>query len=118
LEGVNYEKWLQSLICGINRGKSKMEEGREAKEWFDKGVEDYNNGSYDKAIEWFTKSIELDPEYANAYYNRGIAYDKKGLYDEAIKDREKARELNPEKYTEDFFTKVGRWIGNFFGIKF
>jgi tetratricopeptide (TPR) repeat protein len=38
------------------------------------GVTQYEAGNYDKAIEYFSKAIERDPENADAYYNRGICY--------------------------------------------
>ncbi len=38
------------------------------------GVTQYEAGNYDKAIAYFTKAIERDPENVDAYYNRGICY--------------------------------------------
>jgi tetratricopeptide (TPR) repeat protein len=35
-------------------------------------------GKYDLAIIEFTKAIEINPRYAQAYNNRGLAYDAKG----------------------------------------
>jgi tetratricopeptide (TPR) repeat protein len=48
---------------------------------------------YDKAIEYFTKAINLKPDYASFYYRRGEAYYKKGDYDKAIEDFTKAINL-------------------------
>src|SRR5215204_1440714 len=50
---------------------------------------------YDEAIREYTKAIELNPQFAEAYYNRGIAYSDKKEYDAAIQDYTKAIELNP-----------------------
>ena len=50
---------------------------------------------YDKAISDYTKAIEINPRFAEAYYNRGLAYGKKGQYDKAISDYTKAIEINP-----------------------
>jgi len=50
---------------------------------------------FERAIEDFSKAIELDPNDAEAYYNRGLAYAKLGKYEQAIKDYDKAIELNP-----------------------
>lgn len=60
--------------------------------WYNRGwmelvlYEDYNN-----AIDFFTKAIECDNRYADAYYNCGLAYEKLGekakakqYYDEAL----------------------------------
>ncbi len=53
-------------------------------------------GQYDQAISEYTKAIELNPRYADAYYNRGNAYHDKGLYDHAIRDYTRATEIDPE----------------------
>jgi tetratricopeptide (TPR) repeat protein len=37
-----------------------------------------NKGEFDKAIADFSKAIELDPNYAEAYFNRAYAYHRKG----------------------------------------
>lgn len=50
---------------------------------------------YDKAILEFTKAIELNPNYADAYHNRGLTYMQKKESDKAISDYQKAIELNP-----------------------
>ena len=41
----------------------------------------YNKGLYDKAIENYTKAIQINPEYASVYLHRGVAFDSKGLSD-------------------------------------
>lgn len=48
-------------------------------------------GRYDKAIESFTKAIELNSDYVGEAYNdRGRVYEKLGRTEDARKDREKA----------------------------
>ncbi len=59
-------------------------------------------GQYDRAIALFSKALEINPRYAEAYNNRGIAYAKgKGQYDKAISDYDKAIEINP-RYAEAY----------------
>ena len=66
------------------------------------GVQEYEKGNYEKAIEYFTKAIELKPDYAEAYFNRGLAHFKTGSYynkepyEKAIQDFTKAIELKPD----------------------
>jgi tetratricopeptide (TPR) repeat protein len=67
-----------------------------AYEWFSKGYEASTLKLWDKAIEYWTNAIKLNPKYDDAYNNRGVAYGKKGLYNEAIEDYTKAIELNPK----------------------
>ncbi len=87
-----------------------------AEEHFNRGVTLYEQGRLDKAIGEFTKAIELDPNYAEAYRSRGFAYSKKGkdhwayaditkkpvdyanakaIYQRAIADYTKAIKLDP-----------------------
>jgi PQQ-dependent catabolism-associated CXXCW motif protein len=56
----------------------------------------YSNNDYDRAIEQYDRSIELDPDYAMAYANRGFVYGSKGDYDNAIKDFDQAIMLAPK----------------------
>ena len=47
---------------------------------YNRGVDHFEKGEYDRAIEDFTKALELNPEYVDAYRKRGVAYIKKGEY--------------------------------------
>jgi len=69
---------------------------KEAKKWFQKAID---ASTAQLAIEYYTKAIELNPEYAEAYYKRGTAYYNLKEYDKAIADYNKAMELDP-KYAE------------------
>jgi tetratricopeptide (TPR) repeat protein len=53
-----------------------------------------NLTQYQKAIEDFSKGIELHPKSGRAYYERGLAYAKLGKSDLADKDQQKAKELS------------------------
>ncbi len=53
------------------------------------------NGVYDQAIEHYTKAIEMDGGFADAYFNRGVSHYELGLYGQAIADLTRAIELNP-----------------------
>ncbi len=49
----------------------------------------------DKAIETFSKAIDIDNKYADAYHNRGYAFQLKGKQDKAIEDFDKAINIEP-----------------------
>ena len=49
----------------------------------------------DAAIEGYSKAIELDPYFAEAYFDRAHVYWWKKKFDKAIEDFNKAIELNP-----------------------
>ena len=57
-----------------------------ATQYFNQGVENYNDGNCLRAIEDQTKAIEINPQYASAYSNSGnIKYSLKD-YEGAIAD--------------------------------
>ena len=53
------------------------------------------NGVYEQAIEDYTRAIELDAAFAEAYFNRGVSYYEVGRYQEAITDLSQAIRLDP-----------------------
>ena len=59
------------------------------------GKAKFDEGDYRGAIADYSRAIELNPDYANAYYNRGIAKSKLGDHDGAEADRNRAAELDP-----------------------
>jgi tetratricopeptide (TPR) repeat protein len=69
---------------------------KEAKKHFVSGYEKGNNKDYQGEIEDYTKAIDLNPEYLDAYNNRGVA--KRILKDflGAIEDYNRAIELSPQ----------------------
>jgi tetratricopeptide (TPR) repeat protein len=69
---------------------------------------------YKEAVLDYTKAIETDPNYANAYYNRGYVYIEMKKYKLAISDLDKAIEINP-KYAAAYHV---RGIAYFFKKKY
>jgi tetratricopeptide (TPR) repeat protein len=61
-----------------------------------RGVIYGKSGQYQKAISYFTRAIELNPEDAETYSNLGKAYAGLGQYLKAISDYTKAIELDPK----------------------
>jgi len=45
-----------------------------AYDYVEMGVNETENGNYDKAIKYFEKAIQLNPNYATAYYDLALAY--------------------------------------------
>lgn len=61
--------------------------------WFNQGNMRYNSGDYTSAIECYSKAIDTDASFGEAYYNRGIAYLRMGNKRLAFSDLSKAGEL-------------------------
>ncbi len=53
---------------------------------------------WDEAVTWFTRSIELNPQNAEAYFQRAVAFEMMDRVDEAISDYEAALQLQPDYY--------------------
>ena len=60
------------------------------------GIAYDNSGDYDRAIDYFTLSIEKDPEFKHsAYLNRAKSYRELEEYEKAIDDLARSIEANP-----------------------
>ena len=69
-------------------------ERNEAEGCNDRGIAYIKRNKLEQAIASFSKAIELNSSYANAYCNRGVVYYYKGEYERAIIDYNEAIELN------------------------
>jgi len=65
-----------------------------AEKFYKMGAKLMETGKYDEAIEQFTKAIDSNPRYKDAYCDRGIAYKKKGDCNRAIADYQQGLQLD------------------------
>ena len=72
---------------------------------FGLGFNAMHQGDYELAIEYLTKSIDEDPEYASAYAYRATAFYLSGDYAAALTDYDEAIGLSPE------FSSAYHWRG-------
>jgi tetratricopeptide (TPR) repeat protein len=73
-------------------------------DWFKKGYTFTLSGNYQEAIDAYDKSIELNPNFAEAYYIRGTAYYNLGDPKRAIQDLDKTIELKTE-YADAYYNR-------------
>lgn len=70
-----------------------------AEKYNNEGLELYNSGEYQEAIEMYNKAIELEEKKIEnvdiCYFNRGLAYYKLGDYGKSIGDYSIAIAINP-----------------------
>lgn len=64
----------------------------------DHGKISLKNEAYQEAVERFTKVIETDPNFAEAYNQRAIAYFMLEEWSQAIRDCKRAISLNPNHF--------------------
>lgn len=66
-----------------------------AEEWYKQGYEEQDMV---KAIEYYTKALEIDPTYAEAWMRKGILLNLLKRYEEAISCYDKALEIHPSDH--------------------
>ena len=71
------------------------EDPQNAHYYYNLGDVYFFESGYSKAVEYYTRAIELDPNNADYYNSRGISYGWLKEYEEAIADQTKAIELDP-----------------------
>jgi tetratricopeptide (TPR) repeat protein len=83
---------LGLAACGST---TPTEEPPSAEDHFRKGNEFSQSGDFEKAVEEYTKALELEPENVDAMSNLGVTYYNLGQLDEAIEQYSNALELAP-----------------------
>lgn len=79
-----------------------------AKDWFDRGFSQTNEGKHRDSIRSYTQAIEVDPSYALAYENRGYAHSTLGNYREALDDYNKVLSLKDKRVpVRDTYREIG-----------
>jgi tetratricopeptide (TPR) repeat protein len=64
--------------------------------YYDIGLALEMSGNYANAIEYYTKAIDIDPDFAMAYYKRGLAKKMTGNNEGSVANLSKAIELKPD----------------------
>ena len=94
--------------CVVSHAEDIHEPTKLRAEYFDRGCSYGSQEDYEKAIECFTKAIEIDPNYFRSYQVRGHCYNELKNYDLALKDFNKAVEL-ASKPNDKYDAYLERW---------
>ena len=88
------------VVCMISSAQSYAQTSEQAKSQtealFQKGLDYYDAGDYDKAVEAYTQVIMLDAAYVNAYWARGHIYSEQEKHALAVADFRKVTEIAPD----------------------
>jgi superkiller protein 3 len=79
----------------LQKGYQQSADALSAEEYFTRGENAYVNRLYELAIEYYQKTIEIDPNNAAAYSDMGDAYDELEDYRGAIRCYQKVIEIDP-----------------------
>jgi Tfp pilus assembly protein PilF len=66
---------------------------------YNRGIDYIQQEKYDLALAEFTKAININPRYAEAYLNRGVLYEQQEKPDLALSDFNQAININPRNAT-------------------
>lgn len=86
------DSWCTRLQNSTNYPPQNL---KTAMDYFEMGNYDYDLGNCSKAVEYYTKSIKLNPNYPQAFNNRGFTYMRMRNYKNALTDLNIAIKLNP-----------------------
>ena len=97
-------KELNQFDKAINLYKKGIEINPSPTAFFLFGTCLYSMGNKEEAIEYYNKSIKLNPNYAEAFFNKGICLSNLKYKEEAIQNYDKAISINPN-FTDAYFQR-------------
>lgn len=74
----------------------KLQKGNDAFAFNANGLELFESGKFEEAVNAYKQAIKLKPDYSDAYYNLGDAYFQLSLYKEAIEAYKRAVKYQPD----------------------
>ncbi len=94
-----------SVLELSNAGSACVDYGDDAKDSVQKKI------WYNRGIEYFNKTLAIDPKFANAYKNRGVCYYQTGFPDRAMADWDTLRAIYPTYPSLPYMLSI---IGNYY----
>jgi tetratricopeptide (TPR) repeat protein len=96
-------KWLLLLIV-LFHSLAAAGQSREVEQLFARGEEAFENGKLEEAKSYFTRCIQQDPDYADAYFARAKVREIQKDYPGALTDLNSGLEFKPD-HPEMLFTR-------------
>ena len=107
---VTFSVFLSIIIVCFSFKSTKSPEY-----YYEKGEEKYNEQDFKKAIVFYTKAINLKPEYVDALWKRGLSNVKIDSNQLAIKDFSRIIEIRPNGDVYNERAKVKFYIKDTIG---
>jgi len=104
----DYQKAIE-ILKNAEEYENLIDKKAKVKLYFNLGYCNQTLKNNDLAIEYYSRSLGINPRVANAYNNRGIVYKDKEEYERAIWDFDKAIEVNPE-YAEAYNNRGNAYV--------
>lgn len=87
---------LKEKIASSEKQSDKsVSKNKIALDYYLKGVDEFKNENFKKAVQYFEKAVREDPEFAFAWDNLGLSYRKLNNFDKAIKCYKKSLKIDP-----------------------
>jgi len=86
---------LVTLALTVAMQPAMMAASPTAVRYYNRGIDAYAQGDTAKALEFFSRAVERDAQYADAHYNLGSLHYQMGNYNQARDSFMKTLELNP-----------------------
>lgn len=94
LENCKSLKYL--LMTNDEVGIDTFTKDKKAKEFYNKGEEEFSRSNYKAAIKNYEKAVKIDPNFAFAWDNMGVSYRKIEKFEKAIECYKKSLEIDPK----------------------
>ncbi len=88
---VNELQTVSALSADTQKSKRAT-----AERAYSQGVAQLSRDDYQRAVPFFERATDLDPNYAEAWYQAGFAYGVMGRHQDALKASKQAAKLRPE----------------------
>ena len=88
---VNELQTISSLTAETQKNKRSA-----AERFYSQGVAQLSRDDYARALSFFERAAELDPNYPEAWYQAGFCYGVLGRHQDALKASRQAAKLRPE----------------------
>ena len=88
---VNELQTVSALTADTQRSKRSS-----AERYYSQGVAQLSRDDYSRAVGYFERAVELDPNYPEAWYQAGFSYGLLGKPQDALKASKQAARLRPD----------------------